>query len=156
MAALLAIEGGKRTFDDARTEAQTTGRQQCLGLAQVGQQAFAQAGQVERGHDGQLIAGGVQHVQSMSKAETIRIQVGLQGRLMHPGPHGIMCEQQPIEFLIEHLWRFAAQGLRAESLMGFDFIDDQFDLRALMIQGDQVESRSELGIKQGGDQPMHR
>ncbi len=42
---------------------------------------------------------------------------------MHPGPHSVMSQQQAVEFLIEQFWRFAAQGLWAEPLMGFEFID---------------------------------
>ena len=56
MPALLAIEGGKRAFDDTWTEAQATGRQECLGLAQVGKQALLQAGQLVCRDQGELIA----------------------------------------------------------------------------------------------------
>ncbi len=39
--------------------------------------------------------------------------------------------------------------------MGFEFIDHQLDLPALMIQTDQFEGGSLQRVKQGGDQPMH-
>ena len=123
MPALLAMKGGKSAFDHARAEAQATGRQQGLRLTQVGKQALVQAGPLARCDDGELIAGGVQHMQRMGQTEAIGIEVGLQSRLMHPGAYRVMSQQQPIEFLIKQLWRLAAQGLRAETLMGFEFID---------------------------------
>src|SRR5713226_3304105 len=79
MPALLPMEAGKSAFDDARAEAQATGRQQRLGITEISEQARMQAGQLAGLDDGELIAGGVQHMQSMAKTEAIRIEVGLQG-----------------------------------------------------------------------------
>ena len=43
MPALLVREGGKRAFDDARTEAQATRGHQRLGVPQINEQALAEA-----------------------------------------------------------------------------------------------------------------
>ena len=98
---MLAAEVGKGPFDHAGTEAQATGRQQGSGLAQIGEQALLEAGLFVVLHESAFIAGGVQHMKGMRKAEAIGIKIGLHSGLMHPGAHGIMRQQQPIEFLIE-------------------------------------------------------
>ncbi len=67
MPVLLAIEGGKSAFDDAGAEAQATGRKPRLGLPQEGSQALLQAGQLVSRDEGELIAGGVQHMEGMVK-----------------------------------------------------------------------------------------
>ncbi len=142
MPAAFAVKGGKGTFDDARTEAQATRGQQAARLAQVGQQALHEAGTVASLHQGKLIAGGVQHMERMGEAEAIGIKVGLEGGLMHPGPHGVVRQEQSIEFLIEQFRRLTAQGLLTEPLMGFDLINDQFNLRAFVIEADELEGGS--------------
>ena len=156
MPALLAREGRKSAFDDAGAEAQAAGRKPRLGLSQVDEQALLQAGQSVSRHDGELIAGGVQHVQSMGQAEAIRIQVG------EASPIDASRRAQRSEKASDRrvpdravLATGLAQGLRAEPLMGFELINHQFDLPALMIAADEVEGGGLQGIKQGGDQPMH-
>src|SRR6266516_3316382 len=61
--ALLAPEAGKGAFDDARAEAQATGRQQGLGSREVGEQTLVQAGQLAGLNKGELIAGAIQHME---------------------------------------------------------------------------------------------
>src|SRR5260370_40517212 len=97
MPALLPMEAGKSAFDDARAEAQATGRQQRLGITEISEQARMQAGQLAGLDDGELMAGGVQHMQSIAKTEAIRIEGGLQGGLMPPGPHRVVGQQQARE-----------------------------------------------------------
>ena len=101
MPALLAMERGKGAFDHARAETQATRGQQGLGLAQISEQALDEARQVVGGHDGKLIESSIQDVDGMGETEAIRIKLGLQSRLMHPSPHGIVSQKQPIEFLID-------------------------------------------------------
>src|SRR6266851_2168537 len=73
-------EGCQRCFRWKQEKARLTTRgQKRLGITEISEQARMQAGQLAGLDDGELIAGGVQHMQSMAKTEAIRIEVGLQG-----------------------------------------------------------------------------
>ena len=60
-----------------------------------------------------------------------------------------MSQIDPVEGLSYPFGRLGAQNLALGALVRFDLIDDQFDLRALMIQSDQLERRGYPRIEQG-------
>ena len=90
----------------------------------------------------------------MDKADAVRVKVAVQGGLMHQVADGVMGNQQSIEFL-QHADRFqAAQGTSGQTLMGVDFIDDEFDFPAFVIGAGERVCRIAAGIEQGGEEAM--
>jgi len=144
----LAMERGISALDNARVKAEAAWGQQGGRFAQIGQESLLQPGDLLARDQGKLIAGGVQHLDGMREAETIGVQVGLAGGLMHPPAHDVMGQQQPVEFLSHQAWFLAAQRLAAQPQMVLLLIDAGFDLPALMIAVDELEGRSLLRIQQ--------
>jgi len=95
----LAMERGISALDNTRVKAEAAWGQQGGRFAQIRQQALLQPRDLLARDQGKLIAGGVQHLNGMREAETIGVQVGLAGGLMHPPAHEVMGQEQPVEFL---------------------------------------------------------
>ena len=73
-------------------------------------------------------------LQRMHETETIGIQLVLHRRLVHQKADRIMGDEQAIEFL-DHPDGFAAsQGAIGQPLMGIGFVNEEFDLPALVIR----------------------
>jgi hypothetical protein len=76
--------------------------------------------------------------------------VGLQSRLMHPGSHGRVRQQQSREALLDQFGQTRlAQRLWAEAVRGLDLINPQFAFPTLLIEADQLEGGGLHGVEQG-------
>jgi len=94
-----------------------------------------------------------QDFQRRGKRQSPRVQVLSGGRFVHQHPHQIVCQQQAID-LLDHTGRGLAAEHWAFALMGLELINAQFFLPTLVVETDQGRGRIELGIEQGGQQPM--
>src|SRR6266446_7586680 len=93
--------------------------------------------------------------ESFGKTEAIWVQIALHSRLSHESPHGIMREKDPVEFLVHPVGCLGTQDFALHPLVRFDFVDHQFDLPTLMIEGNQLQSRSHPRIEQSRHQAIH-
>ena len=90
----------------------------------------------------------------MSETETITVEILLSSRLEHEGSYGIVTEQDSIEFLKNAVGVLTAESALTKTLVGIDFIDRQFNLRALMIGLDQEGCLNSARVKQSSHQAM--
>ena len=90
---LFAVEGTEGAFDHARIKAQTPGRQQCRRLTQIQQQALLKQGKLLTCDESELITGRLQNLQGMGETELVRVQLALQGRLVHPPAHRVVRKE---------------------------------------------------------------
>ena len=81
------------------------------------------------------------------EAEAAGVEGDLGGGLGHHGVDGVVGDQQSVEFLDEADGLFTAQGVLDQALMGVLFVDHQFDLPALVVGADQVQSGSGVGVR---------
>lgn len=91
----------------------------------------------------------------MNKADAVRVDGCTQCGTMHQVTQGVVSNQQGIEFLNDANRFVAAQGMANQTLVGVNFVNDQFDLPTLMIGANEVKCRVPFGICQGGDQAMY-
>src|SRR5712691_6643001 len=106
MLRLLPLILGAGTLDDTRIEPQATWRQQrgAQFLQEFGQQSWVLADR----RDGKTPGGLMQHTHRMRETESVGIQFGLQGRLVHEHADGVVDQQHALR-------RLRAQGARREA-----------------------------------------
>jgi hypothetical protein len=137
MASVLTSELGHFHLDDARVEARAT--------RTVNQAVSDQSQQVDafvvtllggcRGQDGCGIQDVLESIQKADRARVLTVRVG---GLADEGPDEVVGNGQRIDFLLNQVRPFAAEGgghvaAQGSTLMRFDFIISDFDVPALMI-----------------------
>src|SRR6266566_8165782 len=124
--ALVTEMGGM--LEHAWIEPQTACRHQHVWVAQVSQHLLPETRLSRSRHQRSQQQRIAQHMHGMGEAETIGVQIGLGGGGGHEEAHGVVEQEQPIEFLQHPQGGATAQGVRREAQMGLDLIDTQFDL----------------------------
>ncbi len=150
----LATKPRTDVFDDATIEAQPPRRDQGPVGGQIGIRTPQQPRGVLGRGESTVDEGLSQHLDAGSKTDAVGIQVLGLSSLHHQPTHGMMGQEQGVEFLQDQKRTAAAQGLLAEPLLSARFVDGLFDLPALVITLDERLGGSQLGIEQGGEQAM--
>jgi len=149
-----ATETSTDMFDDTTIEAQPSGSDQDARRGQIGTQALEDTDRLLRGMQDTLDDGLTQDLDGGGKTDAIRVQALALGRLPHQAAHGIIGQEQGVEFLQDQLGPATAQRLLTEALLISGLVNGLFDFPAFVIAQAQRRSRRLLGAEQGGDEPM--
>src|SRR6266567_3356672 len=96
----------------------------------------------------------VDDADSAGETQLGRSHASARGGLQHEGADGDVRKQEAIDFLHDAFGRATAQSAGRQAQMGFDFVEDQLDMPALMEEHSQLLGWVELRIQQGGHEPM--
>src|SRR6266571_789586 len=152
---LLATKAIANLFDDPAIEAQTTRRKQMMTINQIGMQTPQQAIRSNKSQKRTQVQPAFEDSNPLGEADAVRVQSRGSGCLERESTHGIMGQQEGIEFLQNKDGQFAPQGLTAQTLVILDLINGQLNFPTLMVEHAQITGRIQIRIEQGGDKPMN-
>ena len=109
------------------------------------------------GESRSLREGAAEHADRVGKREPVGVLVGLPRGVVHHPAHGIVGQQQAVDFLAHEIGGETAQhGGAPPAQVGFDFVEDALVLPPLVVEGGEFRGRRLGGIEQRGAEPVDR